>query len=308
MEDLDDLIPAMTSGGGAAKQSSSSSDSSSEADGGSGFTLDDLESLMAEVESTEARRREPALVDAKKLGARKTTARKAVQGALTGADLDQILDNIMGAALRKTDTTKHELGWGVVNAHRNFFLAGPNATPVGEVCECTVIVTLDNGERTRIPVEQMKLEFVGMDGIKYSFDDNKDGSYTIKLIPPALGKFTLYLDAYGKRQYEWAIESCSKPDPQTCQARMVTPKPTANQEVIVEITACDSTGNRFKVGGANFQLGFAGVGQLMNIALEDQLDGTYKFRATPSLKGEYLIYISLGEVDLKCSPVQFIAQ
>jgi hypothetical protein len=300
----------MTTGGGGQGQQrqSSSSDSSSEADGGSGFTLDDLESLMAEVESTEARRREPALVDhGKKLGPRKHTARKTVQGALTGGDLDHILETIMGAALKKTDTSKHELGWGVVNAHRNFYLAGPNATPIGQVCECTVIVTLDNGERTRIPIEQMKLEFSGMDGIKYSFDDNKDGSYTIKLVPPVLGKFMLYIDAYGKRQYEWAMESCSKPDPATCKARVLTPKPMANQEVLIEITACDTTGHRFKVGGANFQLGFAGVGQLMNTALEDQLDGTYKFRATPSLKGEYLVYISLADVDLNCSPVQFVA-
>jgi len=305
--DLDDLIAEMTSGGGHQQRQSSSESGSDSSEGAGGFTLDDLESLMAEVESTEARRREPALVETKKLGARKTTSRKAVQGAMTGADLDSILETIMGAALKKTETKKHELGWGVVNAHRNFFLAGPNATPVGEVCECTVIVTLDNGERTRIPVEQMKLTFDGMDGIKYSFDDNADGTYTIKLIPPALGKFQLNLDAYGKRQYEWAIESCSKPDPNTCQAKMITQKPVANQEVLMEITACDESGRRFQVGGANFQLGFAGVGQLMNIALEDQLDGTYKFRATPSLKGEYLVYISLGDVDLKCSPVQFFA-
>lgn len=113
--DLDDLIAEMTSGSPPPAQPSSS-DSSSEDGGGKSFTLEDLDSLMAEVESSEtSRRRQPALVDAKKIGARKTTTRKTVQGALSGQDLDSILDTIMGAASKKLDQHKSALGWGVVS-------------------------------------------------------------------------------------------------------------------------------------------------------------------------------------------------
>jgi len=301
--DLDDLIAEMTSGSPPPAQPSSS-DSSSEEGGGKSFTLEDLDSLMAEVESSEtSRRRQPTLVDAKKVGARKTTTRKTVQGALSGQDLDTILDTIMGAASKKLDQHKSALGWGVVSTDRKFDLRAPEATSVGEVCKCTLIVTLKNGERTRVPVDAMKIEFLGQQ-VRSTFEDNGDGTYLIQFIPPNLGKIQINIDAYGERQFEWQIDVCSAPDPSTCTAVLLAP-PKVNYPVNILITASDSRGNRFKVGGANFQLGFAGVGQLLNVSLDDNLDGTYSLTATPNSRGDYMIYISLGDVDIKASPVQF---
>jgi len=283
----------------------SSSSSSDDGDGKS-FTLEDLDSLMAEVESSESHRiRQPALNDTKKLGARKTTTRKAVGGALSGQDLDAILENIMGAAGKKIESSKSELGWGVVSTDRKFDMRAPSHTPVGELCVGTLIVTLSNGERTRIPVESLSVQFIGMDGVRSGVDDNGDGTYAIKFIPPQLGKVQINIDAYGTRQFEWQVEVCSAPDPATCRAVLQTNPPRANQELRVLITACDSTGQAFKVGGANFSLGFAGVGQLTEVGLEDQLDGTYLLKATPNSRGQYMIYISLGDVDIGASPVSF---
>jgi len=300
---LDDLINDMVSG---TKDNASSASSASEGEGHSNFTLDDLDSLMAEVESSETRRRQPAMLESKKLGARKTVQRKTVQSALDGQDLDAILDTIMGAAAKKAEQDKSSLGWGVVNTDRKFDLRAPEHTPVGDLCECTIIVTLPNGERTRVPLDAMNVTFVGMQ-VRSSFEDNGDGTYAIKFIPPNLGKLQMNIDAYGVRQFEWQIESCSPPDPETCQAKLASPA-KVGQELKVSIIACDSTGQRFRVGGAHFNLGFAGVGQLQNVSLEDQLNGEYILKATPSARGEYMVYVSLGDVDLKCSPVHFVVQ
>jgi hypothetical protein len=61
------------------------------------------------------------------------------------------------------------------------------------------------------------------------------------------------------------------------------------------------------LGGAQFGIGFNGVGQLNEVGLGDNLDGTYSLEMVPNLPGEYAIFISLADVDIKDSPVVFTA-
>lgn len=83
------------------------------------YSIDDLDDLMAEVESQETRRRAPLTTEIKEHGgARKTTTRKSANGALDDHDLDAVLDTIIHAASRKLAEKKQEIGWGVINAVR----------------------------------------------------------------------------------------------------------------------------------------------------------------------------------------------
>lgn len=71
-----------------------------------------------------------------------------------------------------------------------------------------------------------------------------------------------------------------------------------------------------------FSIGFAGDGDLYNVDLADQLDGSYHINVTPNkpgifyfyvsnsfliliFLGNYVVFISLGEVDIAASPVGF---
>ena len=79
-------------------------------------------------------------------------------------------------------------------------------------------------------------------------------------------------------------------------------------------------------GGTVFSIGFAGDGDLYNVDLADQLDGTYHISVTPNkpgitfrsfflmilfillsiqILGNYVVFISLGEVDIAASPIGF---
>lgn len=80
------------------------------------YTVDDLDDLMAEVESQETRRRAPLTTEVREHGARKTTTRKSATGALDDHDLDAVLDTIIHAAGRKLAEKRQEIGWGVINA------------------------------------------------------------------------------------------------------------------------------------------------------------------------------------------------
>ena len=81
------------------------------------YTMDDLDDLMAEVESQETRRRAPLTKQVKEAtSARKTTTRKSPNGALEDNDLDAVLDIIINSANKKNTEKKNEIGWGVINA------------------------------------------------------------------------------------------------------------------------------------------------------------------------------------------------
>jgi hypothetical protein len=81
------------------------------------YTMDDLDDLMAEVESQETRRRAPLTKEIKgQTEVRKTTTRKSATGALDDNDLDSVLDIIINSANRKITEKKNEIGWGVINA------------------------------------------------------------------------------------------------------------------------------------------------------------------------------------------------
>eukprot|EP01127_Copromyxa_protea_P005473 TRINITY_DN15401_c0_g1_i1.p1 TRINITY_DN15401_c0_g1~~TRINITY_DN15401_c0_g1_i1.p1 ORF type:complete len:315 (+),score=56.51 TRINITY_DN15401_c0_g1_i1:29-973(+) len=312
--DLDALMAEMCAGGTSNARntvpvsigsSGSTTSSSSEETTGSAFTLDDLDSLMSDIQSQSTRRRLPGTYEMPKMAARKTTARKTATGALDGSDLDSVLDSIMGVASSSITQDKSQLGWGLVDTKRDFDLRAPEFTLVNQPCESTIIVKLMSGERTRVPIENLKVELVGMN-IPWDFRDNEDGTYTILFTPTQLGKVQLNIDCFGVRHWEWVITVSSSPDPAHCEARVVG-QPRVNQKCEVLITARDSSGGQFQIGGAQFGIGFNGVGELNEVGLADNLNGTYSLFMTPNVPGEYAIFVSLGDVDIKDSPVIFTA-
>jgi len=142
--------------------------------------------------------------------------------------------------------------------------------------------------------------------IHTSIEDNQDGTYIIGFTPHDIGKVILNVSAYGKSQFQWPIVVGGLPDPTKCEA-YVHSATKVNQPVLIVIVAKDKSGARFLVGGATFNVGFAGEGELYNVALVDKMDGSYHLSVTPNKPGQYVIYVSLGEVDIAASPVNFVA-
>jgi len=261
---------------------------------------------MAEVESQETRRRAPLTTEVREQGARKTTTRKSATGALDDHDLDSVLDTIIHAAGRKLAEKKSEIGWGVINAERKFDLRAPSATEISKPCISTIIVTTSTGERQRVELDKIAIE-LKQDGknFPFQFTDKCDGTYEIVFTPNKLGSMQLNIDTYGKRTFEFPILVGGIADPSKCEAVVVTQNCKANQPVHIRVIARDAQGERFTVGGTAFSIGFAGDGELYNVDLADQSDGSYNIMVTPNKPGNYVVFISLGEVDIAASPVGF---
>jgi len=153
------------------------------------LTAEDLDSLVEELES-QGRRRVPPTGGLQVLGARKTTARKQVKGALDGDDLERIIDEINGHARRalQQQQATEKLGFGVINAERKFDLRCPKFAIVGASIEATLFVYTQSGERSRIPAKHLKVSVGGvLGGQEVTLIDQKDGTYTMRFKAPKEG-------------------------------------------------------------------------------------------------------------------------
>lgn len=269
----------------------------------SALTVDDLDDLVADLEHQEGRRRLPPTGGLQVVGARKTTSRKTVKGALDGDDLDRIVDEINQHARRSIQQSgaADQLGFGVINAERKFDLRAPKTALEGTTVECTLYVYTQSGEKSRIPTKHLSAR---VSGAPLELVDQKDGTYTIKFKAAHPGQLTLELDSYGKQQFAWPIEIIAAPSAPHCTAAAVEPL-VVGRPCTVLITARDKTGTQLKVGGAQFNLGFAGAGQLSEVGLLDRLDGTYALQFVPDTAGQYAIFISLDNVEIATHPVEF---
>jgi len=273
----------------------------------SAVSAEDLDDLVADLERQD-RRRLPAAGGLRVVGARKTTSRKQVKGALDGDDLDRIVDEINAHARRhiQANQATEKLGFGVINAERKFDLRAPKTATVAAVVECTIFVYTQSGERSRIPAKHFSVRCNGeaATGLRTELTDNKDGSYTIRFKPEREGKLYLEIDAYNERQFNWQIDISPGPEAKQCTAEAKTPF-RVDQQCTVIITARDRTGEQLKVGGAQFNLSFAGAGQLGQVGLTDCMNGTYSLQFFPDKVGQYAIFISLDGVDIKTHPLVF---
>jgi len=273
----------------------------------SAVSAEDLDDLVADLERQD-RRRLPAAGGLQVVGARKKTSRKQVKGALAGDDLDRIVDEINDHARRhlKANQATEKLGFGVINAERKFDLRAPKTATVSAVVECTIFVYTQSGERSRIPAKHFSVRCNGeaATGLRTELTDNKDGSYTIRFKPEREGKLYLEIDAYNERQFNWQIDISPGPEAKQCTAETQLPF-RVNQQCTVIITARDRQGEQLKVGGAQFNLSFAGAGQLGQVGLNDLMNGTYSLQFVPDKVGQYAIFISLDSVDIKTHPLVF---
>jgi len=301
MISLDDLMSEMGS-----PNKNQNDSSSSESREGKVYTVDDLDGLMADLETMESRRRAPMTHEVKTMGARKTASRKQATGALDDHDLDNVLDTILQAASKNLAQKKNEIGWGVINVERKFDLRAPEATQLSFPCISTIIVTTQTGERQRIDMKQIAVQVIqnGKTVLKHTLTDKRDGTYELVFTPTELGKVVLNIDTYGTRTFEFPIAIGGIADPSKCEA-YVDGKARANQPAVIRIIAKDKRGERFKVGGTIFTIGFAGDGELYNVDLADQMDGSYILLVTPNKPGNYVVFISVGEVDISSSPLAF---
>jgi len=269
------------------------------------INVDELEDLIADIEAqAEGRLRAPRTAGLKQLGARKTTARKQVQGALDGDDLDRILDEISHSAKTKVAGNSDKLGFGVIDAERKFDLRAPKASACGSMVECTLFVYSQTGEKTRVPAKHIEVKLIGQPGLKHELIDQKDGSWSIRFRPEAEGRIIIQIDGYGKRQFDWAIDISEPVEAKECTA-VATDLLKVNQQCNVTITARDPKGRQLKIGGAKFDLAFTGAGQLSQVGLFDRMDGTYTLSFVPDSVGEYAIFVTLDGKPIKNHPLTF---
>eukprot|EP01128_Nolandella_sp_AFSM9_P004520 TRINITY_DN203_c1_g7_i1.p1 TRINITY_DN203_c1_g7~~TRINITY_DN203_c1_g7_i1.p1 ORF type:complete len:331 (+),score=106.39 TRINITY_DN203_c1_g7_i1:28-1020(+) len=290
--------------------SSSDEDSESDSEDETVFDVEDLDDLIGELEEQdkngEIRAQAPRVKGLKANAPRKTTKRKIVKGVLDGDDLDRILDEIDDAAREKVKGDTSKLGFGVINAERKFDLRAPQAVAINSNVEATLIVSTQSGEKSRIPMKLMKIELLSDYDLAHTVSDNKDGTYTIKFKPTKVGVVTLQIDGYGKRQFDWEVTVAPLAHPAHCTA-VAPSRMTVKSECVVIITSRDETGKQLEIGGADFSLSFHGVGQLDDVGLMDQGDGTYKLIFTPDTLGEYAVFISLDGKEIKDYPFKFEA-
>jgi len=265
---------------------------------------DDLDDLIADIESQAGGLRAPRTAGLRVYGARKTTNRKQVKGALDGDDLDRIFDEISNSAKQKVSGDVDKLGFGVIDAERKFDLRAPKASAVFNTVECTLMVYTHTGEKTRIPAKHIEVKLIGQPGLKHVLEDKKDGTWSIRFKPESEGRVTLVIDGYGKRQFEWPIDIFTEVDPTQTTASTEEPL-KVNTQCSATVIARDSRGKQLRIGGASFNLAFAGAGQLSQVGLADQMDGTYKLVFTPDTVGEYAIFITLDDKPIKTHPLQF---
>jgi len=168
------------------------------------------------------------------------------------------------------------------------------------------LVTTSTGERQRVEPSKINVQVVQNDKIvlKHTLTDKCNGSYEIEFTPTELGKCQLNIDTYGKRTFEFPIVIGGTVDPKLCEA-YVKSETKANEPVLIVVVAKDSNGDKFRVGGTLFSIGFAGDGDLYNVDLQDKMDGTYHISVTPNKPGNYCVFISVGEKDIGSSPVGF---
>jgi hypothetical protein len=267
------------------------------------FDPNELDDLIADIESqASGRLRGPRTAGLKNYGARKTTNRKQVKGALDGDDLDRIFEEISSSAKSKVTGDSDKLGFGVINAERKFDLRAPKAAAVGANVECTLFVYTHTGEKTRIPSKHLDIKIQGQPGLKHTLDDKKDGTWSIRFKPEHEGRVTLFIDGYGKRQFEWPIDIFTEVDAKQCTAIANDPI-RVNQQGTSTITARDTKGKQLRIGGASFNLAFAGAGQLSQVGLADGMDGTYTLAFVADTVGEYAIFITLDDVPIKTHPL-----
>jgi len=267
--------------------------------------LDELEDLIADIESqASGRLRAPRTAGLKAYGARKTTTRKQVKGALHGDDLDRILEEISDSAKIKVAGNTETLGFGVINAERKFDLRAPKASACNSMIECTLFVYTQTGEKTRVPSKHIDVKLIGQPGLTHELIDQKDGSWTIRFRPQREGRVILNIDGYGKRQFEWPIEISEPVAAKECTAVPNDPL-HVNQQGSATITARDPKGRQLKIGGAKFDLAFSGAGQLSQVGLFDRMDGTYTLAFVPDTPGQYAIFITLEGVEIKTHPLLF---
>jgi hypothetical protein len=264
--------------------------------------LDELEDLIADIESqASGRLRAPRTAGLRTYGARKTTTRKQVKGALDGDDLDRILEEISDSARKKVAGNTETLGFGVINAERKFDLRAPKAAPCNAMVECTLFVYTQTGEKTRVPQKHIEVKLVGMPGLKHELIDQKDGSWTLRFRPDREGRVVLQIDGYGKRQFDWPIDISEPVAAKECTVLPNEPI-KANTQCTATITARDSRARQLRIGGAKFDLAFSGAGQLSQVGLFDRMDGTYTLAFVPDTAGQYAIFITLEGVEIKTHP------
>jgi hypothetical protein len=176
-------------------------------------------------------------------------------------------------------------------------------------CITTLIVTTHTGERQRVDPQQIVVKVVQNDSLvlPHTVEDKKDGTYEIVFTPTELGKLILNIETFGTKSFEFPIKIGGQADPAKCEAKCATPSPKVNEPVLIVVVAKDKAGQRFTVGGTVFSISFAGEGELYNVDLQDQMDGSYFIKVTPNKPGNYVVYISLGEVDIAASPIGFCA-
>lgn len=282
--------------------------SSEEEEKGGGVTIqeDELDSLIADIESQDSRRIRPKTKDFKSVGARKTTARKKVTSTLDGDALDSILDEIQKVTSERVKENMNKLGWGVVSAERKFDLTAPRYALVGTTITPILIVTTNSGDRARVDPSNFNYTLNGMD-INSSVVDNQDGSYSVSFVADELGPVQLNIDIFGERQFEWEIIICAYPDAKKCTAE-AKPVYQVNSSCEIIIHARDASGETLKVGGAKFGIAFSGAGQLNEVALLDKMDGSYGLTFVPSAPGQYAIFLSLDGEDIQTTPVTFTVE
>jgi len=269
------------------------------------MNVDELDDLIADIEGqANGRLRAPRTAGLKNYGARKTTNRKQVKGALDGDDLDRILEEISDSAKAKVSGQTEKLGFGVINAERKFDLRAPKAAACGTMVECTLFVYTQTGEKTRVPQKHIEVKLVGQPGLKHELIDGKDGSWTIRFRPEREGKVIMNIDGYNKRQFEWPIEISEPVSAKECTAIANEPLKVGAQ-CSATITARDPKGRQLKIGGAKFDLAFSGAGQLSQVGLFDRMDGTYTLAFVPDTAGQYAIFITLETLEIKTHPLTF---
>lgn len=145
--------------------------------------------------------------------------------------------------------------------------------------ESTLFVFTQSGEKSRIPARQISVA-VSTRGqpVQHEFIDNKDGTYTIRFRPAKEGVHVITIDAYEKRQFEWEVTVYGAAVPKECTAEANEPLRVneyatlrrtlvllRSRQCTCTIVARDHTGKQLKVGGAKFNLGFNGAGQLSQV-------------------------------------------
>ena len=190
----------------------------------------------------------------------------------------------------------------------NSYAEGPGLVEgrAGEETHFTIHSVDHNGKPRSVGGDPFKVNIAGPSPITPDFNDNNDGTYTVKYTPDkrAPGDYTINVTLFDKDIKDSPFSVLIKPASDAGKSYAEGPGLVAivdNEPAEFTIYAVDPDGNRRTTGEDDFAVNIDGPKDAPH-TLTDNNDGTYSVVYEADVPGDYVVSVTLDGENIKDSP------